>query len=54
MHLSPTRAKHVFIFQYAINNQVLLVIDCITDLGVIYDINLSFVHHITKTANNTY
>jgi len=44
----------VFIFQYAINNQVLPVIDSIIDLGVMYDKNLSFVHHINKTANNTY
>ena len=51
MHLSPRRANHVFTFPYAINNQVLPVIDCVTDLGVMYDNHLSFVPHINKTVN---
>jgi len=41
----------VFTFPYAINNQVLPVIDCVADLGVMYDNHLSFVPHINKTVN---
>ena len=41
----------MFTFPYAINNQVLPVIDCVTDLGVMYDNRLSFVAHINKTVN---
>ena len=51
MHLSPRRANRVFTFPYAINNQVLPVIDSITDLGVTYDNHLLFVPHINKTVN---
>jgi len=51
MHLSHRRANHVFTFPYAINNQVLPVIDHATDLGVMYDNHLSFVLHINKTVN---
>jgi len=51
MHLSPTTANHVFTFPYAINNKVLPVIDCDTDLGVMYDNHLSFVRHTNKAVN---
>ena len=44
----------MFTFPYVINNQVLTVIDCVTDLGVMYDNHLSFIPHINKTVNNPY